>query len=594
MVRDWPRSRLVLATMASLTAACMETPANAPDPARTAPRRDALLIEPFDVRAIADAVAAHRGIALKQAIRLAPDEEAALLGIAGPGAASASAHLQDFGLAHVDGSLVAKLSAHYAQGLSGRYDRRTKRIWIRGHDDREARVRAWTLVHEIEHALQDQASWMSRHAQNDDEALAHLALIEGDADITAAGFVASRKLTFDHWLAHLLVSSRDAIRNSNEFGDVPDFVRSQWDFPYLDGTALVGRIYRGGGYALVNRMFDHPPTSTAQVLHPEKYLAGVQPVSVPTPAAPDGYPPLKNGQMGELRTRSFVAPCSGGQDEPPMSWAGDAYAIVGDADKQAVLWSTVWDDESSAHQFEAALRANDSCIRARVGEGVPPTVTILGDGRRVAYVRGLPADAAATNARKLLDAPIETTAASPPLGDVHLAPIADPESFLAKGAPRGGRYVNDPLGLSFSVQGFEVVTTTVDEEISLQEFSGISEVHLTVTAFLTSWTPELEDHLAWDFMGAVEEAQVPIVFLGETDVATGVGPGRALRWSRGQGTNAVMMLVPVCGRRITIGITTSGGGPGVWEDAQRIAKRLRFNEASPACRFVTEDAPSSP
>jgi hypothetical protein len=65
----------------------MDTPANAPDPARTAPRRDGLLVEPFDVRAIADAVAMHRGTTLKRAVRLAPDDEAALLGMAAVGPA---------------------------------------------------------------------------------------------------------------------------------------------------------------------------------------------------------------------------------------------------------------------------------------------------------------------------------------------------------------------------------------------------------------------------------------------------------------------------------------------------------------------------
>jgi hypothetical protein len=577
--------RLVLATMASCSAACMEAPANAPDPARRAPRRDTLLVEPFDVRAIADAVAAHRGIALRNPVRVAQQDEAGLLGITGPGGE------QDFGLAQVGGPLIAKLPAVHSKGASGLYDKRTKLVWIRGHDDRKAQVRAWTLVHEIEHALQDQSSWLGRRPQNEDEALALLALIEGDADITAAAFVASRKLAFDHWLAQLLAHSGEAVARSNEFSDVPDFVRRQWLFPYLEGTTLVGAVYRVGGYALVNRMFEHPPVSTAQVLHPAKYLAGEQPASVPTPAAPEGYAVLTTGHMGELRARALVAPCSGpSKTDPTLSWAGDAYAIVGGADKRAVLWSTVWDDEASARQFEVTLRANDACIRARLGDGMAPSVTILGDARRVAYVRGLSGDAGTAIARTLLDAPIETTVPSPPLGDVHLPPIEDPESFVGKGALRGGRYVSDPLGLSLSVQGFDVVATTADDELSLEQYVGISEVHITVTAFLTSWTPQLEDHFAWQFMGAVEGAQVPIVFLGETDVTTNLGGGRALRWSRGQGTNAVMLLVPVCGRRITIGIAASGGGPAVWEDAQRIAKRLRFDDASPACKFVTQDA----
>ena len=588
---------LPLATMVSLGAACMETPANAPDPARAAPHRDTVLAEPLDPNVIADALAAHRGLVVKRAVRIAPDDEAGLLGLAGaaPRAASPSGQRQEFGLAQLDEALIAKLPALHAQGIAGLYDKRTKLIWVRDHDDRNANVRAWTLVHEIEHALQDQSSWLNRRPQSDDEALALRALIEGDADITAAAFIASRRLTPDHWLAHLLARSRETASHSTEFGDVPDFVRRQWLFPYVDGTALVGAVYRAGGYALVNRMFEHPPTSTAQVLHPAKYLDGEQPVSVRIPAAPAGYAVVETGQMGELRARSLVAACSGPpSDDGSLQWAGDAYAIVGDGARRAVLWSTVWDDEPAAQQFEASLHASDACIRTRLGEGMPELATVLRDARRVAYVRGLPANVGQESARRLLDAPIETRPATPPLGDVRLRPITDPASFVGKGSLRAGRYVSDPLGLSLSVQGFDVVATTLDDELTLEEYSGISEVHVTVTAFLTSWTPELEDRFAWDFMGAFEEAGVPVIFLGETGVTTGVGPGRALRWSRGQGTNAVMVLVPVCGRRITIGIEVSGGGPGVWDDAQRVAKRIHFAAASPACRFVTEDAPFIP
>ena len=29
----------------------------------------------------------------------------------------------------------------------------------------------------------------------------------------------------------------------------------------------------------------------------------------------------------------------------------------------------------------------------------------------------------------------------------------------------------------------------------------------------------------------------------------------------------------------------------MWDDVQRVARRLRFDAASPACKFVTDDVP---
>jgi hypothetical protein len=572
---------------------CMETPASSPDPARAAPAHDALLVEPLDMDAIAVQVAAHRGVALTRAIHFARWDEGAMFRGVGVAGDPANPFFHDFGLAQVDESVTGRLPALLLKGLSGLYDDRTKVVWVHGRDDKKAQTRAWTLAHEIEHALQGQSSKLTRHPQTDDEALALRALIEGDAEITTAAFIASRRLSSDHWLAELLSRRRDAVATAAGFGDVPDFVRRQWIFPYVDGTLLVGSIYRAGGYALVDRMFEHPPITTAQVLHPEKYLAGEMPVSVSVPAAPEGYSVVASGTMGELRTRALVAPCGGSPvDEAFPAWAGDAYTVVaGDGPDRAILWSTAWDDEAAARRFAEIVRAGDACIGGRLGKGVAETATVAGDRARVAYVRGLPADVGAAMARALLSAPADRPVASPPLGDVRLRPVADPQAFMGKGSLRAGRYVSEPLGLSLSVQGFDVLATTLYDEVTLEEYFGLSVVRLTVDALLTSWTPELEARIAWDVMGAEEDAGVPIIYLGETGVATGVGPGRALRWSRGQGTNAVLLRVPVCGGKITLVIRAAGGGPGMWDDVQRVARRLRFDGASPACKFVTDDLP---
>ena len=60
-------------------------------------------------------------------------------------------------------------------------------------------------------------------------------------------------------------------------------------FPYEDGMRFVADIYRAGGLELVNRMYEQPPVSTEQILHPNKYLEGELPTPVNVPSAPDGF-----------------------------------------------------------------------------------------------------------------------------------------------------------------------------------------------------------------------------------------------------------------------------------------------------------------
>lgn len=164
-------------------------------------------------------------------------------------------------------------------------------------------------------------------------------------------------------------------------------------------------------------------------------------------------------------------------------------------------------------------RSRDACVRSRIGAGAVTPATVERDGDRVAQ------------------------------GTVH-----------------DGRYVSDRLGLSLSVQRFDVADTTRGQEITLEESYGMTELRLTVAAVMSAWTPELEQRMAWDLVGAAEEAGVPVVYMGEMAIATGAGPARALRWSRGEGTNAALVLVPVCGGKITLAIIAGGGGSNVWDD----------------------------
>jgi hypothetical protein len=191
----------------------------------------------------------------------------------------------------------------------------------------------------------------------------------------------------------------------------------------------------------------------------------------------------------------------------------------------------------------------------------------------------------------VLARPVARPAPAPPLGDVQLRPVEDPQSFIGHGERVGMAYVNKALGLSLPIAGFDVYASTPTAEVTLDEAFGISTLQLTVSALMTAWTPELQQRIARDVVGGFEGSGQSIAYLGETPIVTDAGHGNALRWFGREGTNELLVFVPVCGGKITLLAQGRGDGYGLWKETKRALHGMRFDEAAPACRFVTADTP---
>jgi hypothetical protein len=113
----------------------------------------------------------------------------------------------------------------------------------------------------------------------------------------------------------------------------------------------------------VDAVFRSPPSSTEQVLHPEKYFSRENPVEVTVPTSPAlrdaGYRRVDTGCMGELEAAVFF-----GRERDDLDfraaggWAGDAGEIYESPSGEAAsVWISVWDDAAEAEEAEAAARA---------------------------------------------------------------------------------------------------------------------------------------------------------------------------------------------------------------------------------------------
>src|SRR3954469_18195745 len=155
------------------------------------------------------------------------------------------------------------------------------------------------MAHELTHALQDQHFDLRRFdhwpkGESDSELAAH-ALIEGDATLAMALYVASnpfRALSF-------LKSMGATGIATEELDKAPRALRETLLFPYQEGMSWTRALYKQGGWAEVSKAFTAVPQSTEQVLHPDKYLAHEAPVKV---TIPDLTRLLNGGDQTGLRS----------------------------------------------------------------------------------------------------------------------------------------------------------------------------------------------------------------------------------------------------------------------------------------------------
>jgi hypothetical protein len=169
--------------------------------------------------------------------------------------------------------LRAELMALAEEQVIGLYDPRTEELVVRadaGEDPGPEEV--LTLAHELGHALADQTLGLpdlERLLEEDPEAAAATqALIEGDAMVITHLYASIGLRLTDH----LSLLGRAAQPSGLE--GVPPFIVRSMGFPYVEGAAFVCALYREGGWETVDEAYAEPPSTTAHILFPERYLAG--------------------------------------------------------------------------------------------------------------------------------------------------------------------------------------------------------------------------------------------------------------------------------------------------------------------------------
>lgn len=230
-------------------------------------------------------------------------------------------------------------------------------------------------AHEFGHALEDQHFDLEALGLNmtsepgwSDRFLAIGALIEGDAQLLQEKYVKAHISAEEArlWLNQYL-KIRFPLRDST-----PPVLGELSEFPYNEGREFVRALYERGGWELVNNAYATPPASTEHILHPDRYLAGDQPVAVSLVPLSDTlgseWRLVYESTVGEFMLGLYLRNHLSGKvaDQAAAGWGGDRCAVYYNDTTGAtvMLLRTVWDTQAEARQF---LDAYESYANARFG-----------------------------------------------------------------------------------------------------------------------------------------------------------------------------------------------------------------------------------
>lgn len=289
----------------------------------------------------------------------------------------------------------------YTEQIGGFYDPATRELKLIKGTPLTGLDQQMLISHELTHALQDQhyqlSKYMDSHSDNDDKGQAMIALIEGDATVSASEYVQAKASEKPfQGLLDVLGSAFNAARQIpgyQKFRAAPAFIRDSLIFPYDQGSQFVNAFrQQGWSWQDIATLYKHPPQATEHILHPNSYLSGEQPqiLKLSLQSALGGKP-LTASVWGELGYRQFLAQHLNWQDAKAAAtgWRGDRYEVLQTPSGLVFGLFSVWDSDAEAQEF---FKAWSQALAKRAPEAgsvspVGGTLT-MGDHRIWAEIRG--------------------------------------------------------------------------------------------------------------------------------------------------------------------------------------------------------------
>jgi hypothetical protein len=319
--------------------------------------RDHGRMEPVRVDALPDAALRARRRALRE---LHPQEPPSHLArLIEPESAEARARAQD-------------------ESVRAFYELDNDAIVVPQLSSRRDRIRLLgSLAHELEHAITFErfGRRVLDGGDTPDERLARHALREGDATATAAAIAADDA---GIPIARVFIQKVETTAEMGVQGWAPQQFPSHAEaedahFAYGLGTDFVVGLWRVGGFRLVDVALQKPPASTAQILEPQRFIDGEQPVPVAPLASKGDLVPIEGTTLGAFRVGAIARRCGvpGSSGNPARGWDGDRLTLLGSPSVDggrgargdaALIFVSTFRTEAAAERFEPIARGIAGCL----------------------------------------------------------------------------------------------------------------------------------------------------------------------------------------------------------------------------------------
>jgi hypothetical protein len=220
--------------------------------------------------------------------------------------------------------------------VEGLYDPKTREFYIA--DWSPLSDQRMVMAHELTHALEDQhfqiEAWVRAARPNEDAELAREAVLEGSAMAAM--------------MDYLMLGTGHSLKDIPDFdpsvliGDLgstptlegaPPFLKDALIFPYLGGLSFTAAVMKNSGWSGLPGLFQNPPVSTQQILHPVLYRSGKIPPNVTLPDLGKwlgkSWTKLDENVLGEFGWNEVLKQFLGDERAKTLAagWNGDWYAL---------------------------------------------------------------------------------------------------------------------------------------------------------------------------------------------------------------------------------------------------------------------------
>lgn len=262
---------------------------------------------------------------------------------------------QDFNLEQTTIDLLTEQAAAF-------YDYDKKKLFVT--DTTAPDTQSPVLAHELSHAIADQnfnlAKFIRQGRKSDDGATARMAVMEGQATWLMSEYLARRigeSLKTSPMLARMMSGLSDSSGQFPVYDHAPLYLRQTLIFPYTKGMLFQQAVIEKDGNAAFAEVFQRPPVSTQQILHPEKYFDRTQPVDVPLPdpKLPRGFKAVVGGTLGELDHDVLLEQYGGKETAAAIGphWRGASFELRENkkAARVVLLYAVQWDTPEMARRY---------------------------------------------------------------------------------------------------------------------------------------------------------------------------------------------------------------------------------------------------